>query len=76
MLPDFHCAGAQCTVHGVACWFDVLFDGTQSKRWLSTAPGLPTTHWFAHLPTPTPICCKERGQQVLRRAPCMLAGSN
>ena len=39
------CAGAACNVHGVACWFDVLFDGTASQRWLSTAPGLPTTHW-------------------------------
>lgn len=34
-------------VHGVASWFDVLFDGTQSQRWLSTAPGLPITHWWA-----------------------------
>jgi type I protein arginine methyltransferase len=33
-------------VHGVASWFDVLFDGSISQRWLSTAPGLPTTHWF------------------------------
>jgi histone-arginine methyltransferase CARM1 len=30
----------------VATWFDVLFDGTTSQRWLSTAPGLPSTHWF------------------------------
>eukprot|EP00887_Chlorella_sp_A99_P004236 scaffold15.g4236.t1 len=35
-----------CTVHGIASWFDVLFDGSQSQRWLSTAPGLPITHWF------------------------------
>lgn len=75
-----------CEVHGVAAWFDVLFDGSGShvaaaaaaqegeekdenglrtkkpkrqqapsssspssssrQRWLSTAPGLPTTHWF------------------------------
>ena len=32
-------------VHGVASWFDVLFDGSQTQRWLSTAPGLPITHW-------------------------------
>lgn len=37
---------APCTVHGVASWFDVLFDGSQTQRWLSTAPGLPITHWF------------------------------
>ncbi|CAG9462757.1 unnamed protein product [Pedinophyceae sp. YPF-701] len=34
----------QC--HGLACWFDVAFDGTSQQVWLSTAPGLPTTHWF------------------------------
>ena len=34
-------------VHGVASWFDVLFDGSQTQRWLSTAPGLPITHWCA-----------------------------
>lgn len=33
-------------VHGLACWFDVLFDGSTSQRWLSTAPGQPTTHWY------------------------------
>jgi histone-arginine methyltransferase CARM1 len=30
----------------VATWFDVLFNGSTSQRWLSTAPGLPATHWF------------------------------
>ena len=40
-------AGASCQVHGVATWFDVLFDGTTTQRWLSTAPGQPTTHWCA-----------------------------
>ncbi|KAI8468281.1 MAG: putative histone-arginine methyltransferase CARM1 [Monoraphidium minutum] len=34
------------TVHGLATWFDVLFNGSATQRWLSTAPGLPTTHWF------------------------------
>ena len=38
---------APCTVHGIASWFDVLFDGSQVQRWLSTAPGLPITHWCA-----------------------------
>lgn len=36
---------APCTVHGLACWFDVLFAGSQRPVWLSTAPGQPTTHW-------------------------------
>ncbi|CAF2102821.1 unnamed protein product, partial [Brassica napus] len=36
-----------CTrVHGLACWFDVLFDGSTVQRWLTTAPGAPTTHWY------------------------------
>eukprot|EP00803_Ostreobium_quekettii_P005732 evm.model.scf_27.21 EVM.evm.TU.scf_27.21 scf_27:168542-174913(-) len=35
-----------CIVHGVACWFDVFFDGSTKGEWLSTAPGLPITHWF------------------------------
>ncbi|KAL9407805.1 hypothetical protein AB3S75_046366 [Citrus x aurantiifolia] len=33
-------------VHGLACWFDVLFDGSTVQRWLTTAPGAPTTHWY------------------------------
>ena len=33
-------------IHGMAAWFDVLFAGTRATRWLTTAPGLPTTHWF------------------------------
>jgi hypothetical protein len=37
--------GTPTTVHGVASWFDVLFNGSAAQRWLSTAPGLPTTHW-------------------------------
>jgi hypothetical protein len=44
LLPS--CTAHPCTLHGVATWFDVLFDGTTSQRWLSTAPGLPSTHWF------------------------------
>ncbi|KAL3508090.1 hypothetical protein ACH5RR_033472 [Cinchona calisaya] len=33
-------------IHGLACWFDVLFNGSTVPRWLSTAPGAPTTHWY------------------------------
>ena len=40
-------------VHGVAWWFDVEFDVRRSngepgphRRFLTTAPGAPTTHWF------------------------------
>lgn len=38
--------GKPCTVHGIASWFDVSFDGTTSPRILSTSPGMPVTHWF------------------------------
>ncbi|KAL7184841.1 hypothetical protein ACSBR2_026894 [Camellia fascicularis] len=33
-------------IHGLACWFDVLFDGSTVQRWPSTAAGAPTTHWY------------------------------
>jgi histone-arginine methyltransferase CARM1 len=36
-----------CAVHGLATWFDVLFDGSSVQACLSTAPGAPTTHWCA-----------------------------
>jgi hypothetical protein len=42
-IPLDLCIEFDCFVHGIACWFDVLFPGGE---WLSTAPGLPTTHWF------------------------------
>ncbi|EFJ40511.1 hypothetical protein VOLCADRAFT_69442, partial [Volvox carteri f. nagariensis] len=37
---------APVTIHGLACWFDVFFAGSQQPVWLTTAPGMPTTHWF------------------------------
>ncbi|CAF3627482.1 unnamed protein product [Rotaria sordida] len=33
-------------VHGLAFWFDILFDGTSSQVWLSTSPTQPLTHWY------------------------------
>ncbi|XP_051127532.1 probable histone-arginine methyltransferase 1.3 [Andrographis paniculata] len=33
-------------IHGLACWFDVLFNGSTVQRWLTTAPGALTTHWY------------------------------
>lgn len=33
-------------IHGLACWFDVLFNGSTVQRWLTTAPGATTTHWY------------------------------
>lgn len=33
-------------VHGLAFWFDVLFDGSITPVWLSTSPTQPLTHWY------------------------------
>lgn len=38
-------APGPCVLHGLAAWFDVFFNGATSPTFLSTAPGLPTTHW-------------------------------
>lgn len=32
--------------HGLACWFDVSFNGTDTQTVLSTAPSAPGTHWY------------------------------
>ncbi|KAG9444564.1 hypothetical protein H6P81_015904 [Aristolochia fimbriata] len=45
-IPLSFKAAVGTRVHGLACWFDVLFDGSSVQRWLSTAPGAPTTHWY------------------------------
>ncbi|XP_050219272.1 probable histone-arginine methyltransferase 1.3 [Mercurialis annua] len=45
-IPLKFTASVGTRVHGLACWFDVLFDGSSVQRWLSTAPGSPTTHWY------------------------------
>ncbi|KAG2482538.1 hypothetical protein HYH03_018529 [Edaphochlamys debaryana] len=37
---------APISIHGLACWFDVFFAGANVPVWLTTAPGMPTTHWF------------------------------
>ena len=56
-------AEAACPVHGIACWFDVLFDGSVQPRWLTTAPGQPTTHWrgFPHLSAFLSSCARVTG---------------
>ncbi|KAL6970291.1 putative histone-arginine methyltransferase 1.3, partial [Sarracenia purpurea var. burkii] len=45
-VPLKFIASVGVRIHGLACWFDVLFDGSTVKRWLTTAPGVPTTHWY------------------------------
>ncbi|OAY67044.1 putative histone-arginine methyltransferase CARM1 [Ananas comosus] len=45
-IPLNFVASVGTRVHGLACWFDVLFGGSSVQRWLTTAPGAPTTHWY------------------------------
>ncbi|XP_022138590.1 probable histone-arginine methyltransferase 1.3 isoform X2 [Momordica charantia] len=45
-IPLKFTATVGARVHGLACWFDVLFNGSTVQRWLTTAPGAPTTHWY------------------------------
>ncbi|KAF7837822.1 putative histone-arginine methyltransferase 1.4 isoform X1 [Senna tora] len=45
-IPLRFTASVGARVHGLACWFDVLFNGSTVQRWLTTAPGSPTTHWY------------------------------
>ncbi|XP_078439750.1 protein arginine methyltransferase 4B isoform X2 [Wolffia australiana] len=45
-IPLNFTASVGTRVHGLACWFDVLFNGSSVQRWLTTAPGAPTTHWY------------------------------
>eukprot|EP00947_MAST-08B_sp_MAST-8B-sp1_P002657 g2657.t1 len=33
-------------LHGIASWFDVVFEGSEATIPLTTAPGAPDTHWY------------------------------
>uniref|UniRef100_A0A7S3U1M5 type I protein arginine methyltransferase n=1 Tax=Strombidinopsis acuminata TaxID=141414 RepID=A0A7S3U1M5_9SPIT len=35
-----------CLIHGLAGWFDAIFEGTNQTVTLSTAPWCPGTHWY------------------------------
>jgi histone-arginine methyltransferase CARM1 len=35
-----------CLIHGIAGWFDAVFEGSASHVVLSTAPWCPGTHWY------------------------------
>ncbi|XP_022748808.1 probable histone-arginine methyltransferase CARM1 [Durio zibethinus] len=45
-IPLKFIASVGTRVHGMACWFDVLFNGSIVQRWLTSAPGAPTTLWY------------------------------
>jgi len=45
-------------MHGVCCWFDVDFLGSQRAVTLSTGPRSPATHWYQiRLLLATPLVC-------------------
>ncbi|ODM89743.1 Histone-arginine methyltransferase CARMER [Orchesella cincta] len=52
------------TIHGLAFWFDVAFEGRLQTVWLSTAPTEPLTHWYqVRCLIDTPLIVKQN--QVL-----------
>ncbi|XP_012083937.1 probable histone-arginine methyltransferase 1.4 isoform X2 [Jatropha curcas] len=66
-IPLKFIASVGTRVHGLACWFDVLFNGSTVQRWLTTAPGAPTTHWYqlrCVLPQPLYVMA---GQEITGR---------
>jgi len=44
-LPFAFSVTRAATVHGLAGWFDVAFEGSEERVVLSTAPDAATTHW-------------------------------
>jgi len=59
------------TVHGLAFWFDVAFEGSSSTIWLSTSPTEPLTHWYqVRCLIEEPILCVQgqllKGKVVLQ----------
>eukprot|EP01053_Blabericola_migrator_P013229 Blabericola_migrator_1__13228@NODE_917_length_6065_cov_346_982161_g638_i0_p5_GENE_NODE_917_length_6065_cov_346_982161_g638_i0NODE_917_length_6065_cov_346_982161_g638_i0_p5_ORF_typecomplete_len137_score4_02PRMT5_C/PF17286_2/7_3e06_NODE_917_length_6065_cov_346_982161_g638_i048085218 len=52
-------------IHGVAGWFQVHFDGSETKVTLSTGPWSPPTHWHQlRFMIKTPLAVNP-GQQVI-----------
>ena len=52
-------------MHGLGCWFDLLFNGSTKEVLLSTSPDFPTTHWYqCRLLLAEPIAV-NKGQIVL-----------
>lgn len=51
-------------LHGIASWFDVVFNGSEHVVVLSTAPSSPGTHWYqCRLLFENPLAV-NKGQQV------------
>lgn len=53
-----------CLIHGIAGWFDAIFQGTDAEVVLSTAPWCPGTHWYQiRFALETPIAANA-GQHI------------
>ncbi|KAK8619624.1 hypothetical protein V6N13_135906 [Hibiscus sabdariffa] len=64
-IPLKFTASVGTRVHGLACWFDVLFNGSTVQRWLTTASGAPTTHWLVSISVfVVPIVCFVSSNKV------------
>ena len=59
-IPFSFVADKTSIIHGMACWFDVKFFGSQAVVCLSTSPFSPDTHWYqCRLLLPKPIAVNE-----------------
>ncbi|EPS70406.1 hypothetical protein M569_04353, partial [Genlisea aurea] len=66
-VPLRYTSAVGARIHGLACWFDVLFNGSTVQRWLTTSPGAPTTHWYQlRCVLPQPIYVMP-GQEIIGR---------
>lgn len=58
-----------CLVHGIAGWFDCIFEGENTTVTLSTAPWCPGTHWYQIrflLETPLAVNAGQRIEGTLK----------
>jgi type I protein arginine methyltransferase len=63
-VPFWFTIDRTAILHGIAGWFDVLFDGTSHKITLSTGPYTAGTHWYqCRFLLPDPLAV-NRGQEV------------
>ncbi|CAK0837730.1 unnamed protein product [Prorocentrum cordatum] len=54
-----------CLVHGMAGWFDAVFEGSNATVVLDTAPWCPGTHWYQiRFPLGTPLAVNA-GQHIV-----------
>lgn len=62
-------------MHGLGCWFDVDFIGSNSTITLSTGPNKPTTHWYqCRLMMPNPLAVNAT--QIVEGSIVLTANAN